>query len=627
MFPNFIYNVREAFDNVAHDVAAQANRFRNNNDGPASVVSAAANAFGFDPVVTNPPSGHNQQRVPPASAKAIRQLPTIRVAPEDLIDPNNRECCVCLDENKLGDRVTRLPCAHIFHTNCIVDWLLHHSCTCPICRYELPTDDPQFEAGRLERMKTRKPRFAMHELERMPASELLELYRRPVAGGMEKKELIQVLIDQELIDVIPSPEPVEYRLDGLKRMKIRELKHCMEDAGVFFRPEDVVEKADMITIFLNSGRLVILPPSPPPPMDTSQTAITTNPVEQAPPPETIAASTGISDDVMSSSGRGSVTGYPGNRPTVQTVTEHSDGDDDIDDDLNKDSHAPQVEVLFFQQRDSFYNKQRQDSSTTTRDVAWSNTFQSHPSQHVTSTAEVPPASSQIIPNPTSDDRSSSSVASIEKATCDDEPMPDYAEITSDHANTATSSAEPEVLQNRCSDINAHSLSLDLEQQDHWDPRGTFQHYTISNLQDLAKDAGIDLSSCFERREMVDLMVRAGIFGTNDPTALSPALFRSWTVAQLRIVASDAKIDLSSCRGRHEMIETILEVANTDRRYLRDYLRSLSPLARKTLSELRLIARELHIAISDCLEKDEIIERLISRSSCNTATHPIIGHVN
>mmetsp|Transcript_32309 Transcript_32309/g.43073 ORF Transcript_32309/g.43073 Transcript_32309/m.43073 type:complete len:120 (-) Transcript_32309:2014-2373(-) len=35
---------------------------------------------------------------PPASKKAIRQLPTVTVTPEDLVDENNRECCICLDE-------------------------------------------------------------------------------------------------------------------------------------------------------------------------------------------------------------------------------------------------------------------------------------------------------------------------------------------------------------------------------------------------------------------------------------------------------------------------------------------------------------------------------------------------
>jgi len=150
------------------------------------------------------------QPTPPASTKAIRQLPAIRVNPEDLVDPNNRECCICLDENRLDEKVTRLPCAHIFHTCCIVDWLSNHSCTCPICRYELPTDDPQYESGRIHRMRSRKPRFAKHELKRMPISDLLKLNRRLISGVLEREDLIKILVEDNVIDVIPCPDPVEY---------------------------------------------------------------------------------------------------------------------------------------------------------------------------------------------------------------------------------------------------------------------------------------------------------------------------------------------------------------------------------------------------------------------------------
>jgi hypothetical protein len=39
----------------------------------------------------------HQQRTPPASQRAIQQLPTVMVSPEDLVDEANRECCICFE--------------------------------------------------------------------------------------------------------------------------------------------------------------------------------------------------------------------------------------------------------------------------------------------------------------------------------------------------------------------------------------------------------------------------------------------------------------------------------------------------------------------------------------------------
>merc|ERR1712063_238602 len=54
-------------------------------------------------------------------------------------------------------------------------------------------------------------------------------------------------------------------------MKIGELKRTMAEAGVFFRKEDVLMKSDMITVFENSGRLVLI--------ESDSDEIPTNPSE------------------------------------------------------------------------------------------------------------------------------------------------------------------------------------------------------------------------------------------------------------------------------------------------------------------------------------------------------------
>jgi len=94
----------------------------------------------------------------------------------------------------------------------------------------------------------------------MSQTDLVALNRgRKIVGIVKKKDLVDYLIKEGFIDLIPAPEPVEYRMSEVKAMQISALKKAMEEAGVFFHAKDVVEKSDLISVFVNSGRLSIVP--------------------------------------------------------------------------------------------------------------------------------------------------------------------------------------------------------------------------------------------------------------------------------------------------------------------------------------------------------------------------------
>ncbi|KAL8520661.1 hypothetical protein ACS0TY_011267 [Phlomoides rotata] len=86
----------------------------------------------------------NRYGTPPASKSAVEALPSINVD-EALLKSELAQCAVCKDDFEKGTVVKQMPCKHAYHEDCILPWLeLHNSC--PVCRYELPTDDPDYES-------------------------------------------------------------------------------------------------------------------------------------------------------------------------------------------------------------------------------------------------------------------------------------------------------------------------------------------------------------------------------------------------------------------------------------------------------------------------------------------------
>ncbi|XP_022972862.1 E3 ubiquitin-protein ligase RING1-like [Cucurbita maxima] len=79
---------------------------------------------------------------PSASKASIQALPTVQVKAEEL----PCECPVCLNEWEIGCLAKELPCTHKFHRECIQKWLGIHG-TCPVCRYKMPVDEEENDAG------------------------------------------------------------------------------------------------------------------------------------------------------------------------------------------------------------------------------------------------------------------------------------------------------------------------------------------------------------------------------------------------------------------------------------------------------------------------------------------------
>lgn len=53
-------------------------------------------------------------------------------------DTEQEDCAVCLERFKKGETLMHLPCAHRFHSGCLVPWLESNS-HCPCCRTSVPS--------------------------------------------------------------------------------------------------------------------------------------------------------------------------------------------------------------------------------------------------------------------------------------------------------------------------------------------------------------------------------------------------------------------------------------------------------------------------------------------------------
>ncbi|XP_015078881.2 E3 ubiquitin-protein ligase RING1-like [Solanum pennellii] len=88
----------------------------------------------------------NMNGTPPAARSAVLGLPDVKVS-DELLNSDLSQCAVCKDGFKLDEMVKQMPCKHMYHNDCILPWLEMRN-SCPVCRFELPTDDFAYEIRR-----------------------------------------------------------------------------------------------------------------------------------------------------------------------------------------------------------------------------------------------------------------------------------------------------------------------------------------------------------------------------------------------------------------------------------------------------------------------------------------------
>ncbi|KAF7268797.1 hypothetical protein GWI33_018146 [Rhynchophorus ferrugineus] len=92
----------------------------------------------------------NGEKLPPPASKA-----SVEALIDEKITQDGHQCPVCLKDFLTGDVVKIMPCKHKFHPECLLPWLSKTN-SCPLCRYELPTDDEDYEAWKKEKKRAKE---------------------------------------------------------------------------------------------------------------------------------------------------------------------------------------------------------------------------------------------------------------------------------------------------------------------------------------------------------------------------------------------------------------------------------------------------------------------------------------
>ncbi|KAG9443333.1 hypothetical protein H6P81_014673 [Aristolochia fimbriata] len=123
-------------------------------------------ARGLEELLEQLAQADNSRRgAPPASAAFVESLPRVIISREH-IKHEGLICAVCKDSLTLNSEASLLPCSHLYHPSCILPWLSTRN-SCPVCRYELPTDDKDYE----ERKTNLANRTPIHGAHHQPPTE------------------------------------------------------------------------------------------------------------------------------------------------------------------------------------------------------------------------------------------------------------------------------------------------------------------------------------------------------------------------------------------------------------------------------------------------------------------------
>jgi hypothetical protein len=130
------------------------------------------------------------QGQPPASHDARFSLKTlntddIRKSLEIGTSLHVEDCVICRDNYEASSIIREMPCKHFFHEDCLFKWL-DNSNQCPTCRYEIMTDNIEYNETVKNRMASRDVEICANE-KRKREQEDPEITNQSIKNRLRKR--------------------------------------------------------------------------------------------------------------------------------------------------------------------------------------------------------------------------------------------------------------------------------------------------------------------------------------------------------------------------------------------------------------------------------------------------------
>mmetsp|Transcript_8367 Transcript_8367/g.5973 ORF Transcript_8367/g.5973 Transcript_8367/m.5973 type:complete len:85 (-) Transcript_8367:103-357(-) len=82
-----------------------------------------------------------------AKKESVAKLPIVKIEQKHCKKTGASQfeppsCTVCCDSIQMGKKGMFMPCGHVYHPDCLLPWFETNN-TCPVCRFELPTEEQQ----------------------------------------------------------------------------------------------------------------------------------------------------------------------------------------------------------------------------------------------------------------------------------------------------------------------------------------------------------------------------------------------------------------------------------------------------------------------------------------------------